>query len=249
MRTCSTSTSRARPGREVADRDLQPGLLRQGGQPQLPRAGPVAVGAARVRGDQQPPGPRVLAAASGVPPAADRLHRERGGVMVGAHVHPARVRRHVIEPVGNGLACAVAREIMRADSRRLTPGPPLPARVLELPDQLLLLGVHADHRVAAVLVGPGLLADVAGLGVPVRVLVPLDGLGVALQAEPLRAQQVAHGIGADLMALAGQLIREIASRLGRPPQRRHRIALLVRLDLWGSITESGLVRLPGWDHR
>ena len=32
------------------------------------------------------------------------------------------------------------------------------------------------------------------------------------------------------MALAGQLIREIAGRLGDPPQRRHRIAALLRLD-------------------
>ena len=32
------------------------------------------------------------------------------------------------------------------------------------------------------------------------------------------------------MALAGQLIRQIAGRLRRPPQRRHRIAALLRLD-------------------
>ena len=42
--------------------------------------------------------------------------------MVGTHVHPARVRRHVIDPVGNGLARAVAGEIMPAGGRRLTLG-------------------------------------------------------------------------------------------------------------------------------
>ena len=119
---------------------------------------------------------------------------------------------------------------MRAHRRRLALGPPLPARVLELPDQLLFLGVHADHRVAGALVGPGLLADVAELGVPVRVPRPLDGLGVALQAEPLGPQQVPDRVRGDLMALPGQLTREIAGRLGDPPQRRHRIAALLRLD-------------------
>ena len=74
-----------RPGREMADGDLQPGLHRQGRQFGFPRAGAVAVGAAGVRGDQQPPGQGVVAAPGCLPPAADRFHREGGGVMVGAH--------------------------------------------------------------------------------------------------------------------------------------------------------------------
>src|SRR5258708_40116849 len=89
------------------------------------------------------------------------------------------------------------------------------------PDQLLLLGVHADDRMTAVLMGTGLLTDVAELRVPVGVLAALDGLGVALQAEPLRPQQVSDRISAGLMALAGQVPRQLASRLRRPPQRRH----------------------------
>ena len=32
------------------------------------------------------------------------------------------------------------------------------------------------------------------------------------------------------MALPGQLLGQVPQRLGRPPQRRHRIAALVRLD-------------------
>ena len=74
---------------------------------------------------------------------------------------------------------------MRAGSHRLALGPPFPARVLELTDQLLLLGVHADHRVRGVLVGFDLLIDVPELRIAVRVPLALDGLGVALQAEPL----------------------------------------------------------------
>ena len=119
---------------------------------------------------------------------------------------------------------------MGPGGRGLALGPPLAARVLELADQLLLLGVYADHRIGGALVGLDLLVDVPELRVPVRVPLALDGLGVALQAEPLRPQQVADGVGADPVALAGQLVRQVAGRLRRPPQRRHRITPLLRLD-------------------
>ena len=150
--------------------------------------------------------------------------------MVGADVHPAGVGGQVVDPVRDRLAQAVLGEVVRRGLARAGPGPPFAAGVLELPDQLLLLGVHADHRVAGVLVGPGLLVDVPELRVPVRVLLALDGLGVALQAEPLLVQQVTDRVRADLVALAGQLGRQRPGRLDRPPQRRHRIAPLIRLD-------------------
>jgi hypothetical protein len=64
---------------------------------------------------------------------------------------------------------------------RLAPQAPLPAGVLVLADQFLLLGVHPDHRVPGRLLLLGLLVDVAELRVAVRVLRALDRLGVALQ--------------------------------------------------------------------
>ena len=149
--------------------------------------------------------------------------------MVGADGHPAGVRGQVIDPVRHRLARAVPGEVMGPGRRRLALGPPLAARVLELADQLLLLGVHADHRIGGVLVGLDLLVDVPELRVPVRVPLALDRLGVALQAEPLGPQQVTDGVGADPVALAGQLGRQVAGRLGGPPQRRHRITPLLRL--------------------
>jgi hypothetical protein len=112
---------------------------------------------------------------------------------------------------------------------RLAFGLPFAARILELPDQLLLLGVHADYWLSRRLVGFDLLVDVTELRVPVRVLLALDGLGVGLQAEPLLPQQVTDGVRRDLVALAGQFRRQAAGRLGRPPQRRHRIAPLIWL--------------------
>ncbi len=217
-----------RPRREVAAGDLQPGLRRQRGQLGLPRPGAVAVGAARIRGDQQPPDQGVVAAPGRLPPAADRFDGEGRGVMVGADRHPAGVRGQVIDAVRHRLAHAVPREVVGPGRRRLTLGPPFPARVLELADQLFLLGVHADHRIAGGLVSLDLLDDVPELRVPVRVPPALDGLGVALQAEPLGPQQVTHGVGADPVTLAGELGRQVAGRLGCPPQRRHRITPLLR---------------------
>ena len=74
-----------------------------------------------------------------------------------------------------------------------------------------------------------LLVDVAELGVPVRVLRSFEGLGVALEAEPVLPQQLAGRRCRDRMPLPGQLIGQVPQRLGRPPQRRHRIAPLVGL--------------------
>jgi hypothetical protein len=47
---------------------------------------------------------------------------------------------------------------------------PLPTTVSEAADQLLLIGVHADHRLPGGQVDLHLLVEVAELGVPVGVL-------------------------------------------------------------------------------
>jgi hypothetical protein len=75
-----------------------------------------------------------------------------------------------------------------------------------------------------------LLVEVAELGIPVGVLGALEGLDVGLQAEPFPPQQSAHRRGRDRMALSGELLGQVPQRLGRPPQRRHRVTALVRLD-------------------
>jgi hypothetical protein len=93
--------------REVADGDRQPGLGCQFDQFTFPQPQSVAVGTAAVGGDQQPVGSGVGGAADPfpsaadlVPPAADRLDRERAGVVIGSHRHPAGVGGDVIYAVG-----------------------------------------------------------------------------------------------------------------------------------------------------
>jgi hypothetical protein len=75
-----------------------------------------------------------------------------------------------------------------------------------------------------------LLVDVAELGIPIRVLCALQGLGGGLQAEAVLSQQPADGGRRDDMALLGELLGKVPQRLRRPAQRRHRIPPLAWLD-------------------
>src|SRR5665811_134025 len=123
----------------------RPGLGCELGQFTFPQPQPVTVGTSAVGGDQQPVGFGVGGGADLVPPAADRLDRERASVVVGSHRHPAGVGGHVVHPVRRDLAEFPFKVI---DIRRhwLTGRPVLPAAVTEVADKLLLFAVDADHR-------------------------------------------------------------------------------------------------------
>src|SRR6266699_1393044 len=116
---------------------------------------------------------------------------------------PAGVRGQVADPAGHRLARLLVSEVVHADPLGLPRRRPFRAAVLEVPDILLLLGVHADHRAAVVLerCDPGV--DVPELRVTVGVLFPLDRLGVALQAVPGPGQQPGHGPRCHRVALPG----------------------------------------------
>jgi hypothetical protein len=72
-----------------------------------------------------------------------------------------------------------------------------------MPELFLLLGIDADHWLPSHLVRLDLLVDIAELGIPVRMLLALQRLGVGLQAEALLAQQPAHRRRGDRITLAG----------------------------------------------
>lgn len=121
----------------MTDGDFQAGLQGQRGQFGFPRAGAVAVGAARVRGDQQPPRVRIVAAPLAVPPAADGLHGEGGGVVVRADADPSGVRCQIVDPVRDGLAQLRVREVVRPYLDRFALTVPLGAGVLVVADDFL----------------------------------------------------------------------------------------------------------------
>ena len=127
------------PWRQVADGELKPRLGRQPGQLGLPCPDPVAVGTTSVGTDQQPLGGRVGVAADLLPPASQRLDRERGGVVVDSDTDLAGMMPKVVDPIGDSLARLRVGEVMHVDPLGVARGLPLPTAVGEAPDQLLLL--------------------------------------------------------------------------------------------------------------
>jgi hypothetical protein len=109
---------------------------------------------ASIRTDQQPLSLGGGEPADLLPPAPQRLDRERRGVVVDPGPDPAAIAPRIVDPTGNGLA------------------------VGEAADQLLLLGIHAHYRLPGGEMDLGLLAEVAELGVPVDVLGALKVLTV-----------------------------------------------------------------------
>ena len=131
--------------------------------------------------------------------------------MVHPDVHPAAVAGHIVDPEGDRHLSLWSHEeeavVLHPD--RLARQPPDAARTGQHPDVLLLLRIHADHRLSVSLMCLGLLVDVPELRIPVRMLFPLQGLGVGLQAKPALSQQPAHRRRGDRMPLTGQFLGQI----------------------------------------
>ncbi len=119
---------------------------------------------------------------------------------------------------------------MHAHFLRLALGLPLLSAILEVADQLLLLGIHRDHRVAGGQARLGRRIEVSKLGVTVEMLRPCARLAVGLQTIPPLVQQLRYLLIADAMPLPPQLGGQPAHTLARPAQRRLRIAPRARLD-------------------
>jgi hypothetical protein len=111
----------------------------------------------------------------------------------------------------------------------LARGLPLPATACEAPDQLLLLGVHAHHRLASGKVRPRLFVEVAELGAPVGMSGALQGLDRALQPVALPLEQPPHGVVADRMPGRGERLGQLAGGLAGPAQRAVGVAAGVGL--------------------
>jgi hypothetical protein len=82
---------------------------------------------------------------------------------------------------------------------------------------------------------------VLGLGVAVRVILPLLGLAVGLQVVAGLRQQPGHGLMADLMPPRAEGLGEVPGALARPEQRRHRIAPGGGIDEITQVVEQGAI--------
>src|ERR1700674_1690737 len=138
----------AGPGRKMTDRDREADLIGKRLQREFPQAQTPAVAAAAVGRDQDPGGGGIELPAFGAPPPANRGYRERPGVVIGADGDKARVATDVVHSIRIRPRYLGGRKVMRPHTVWLLGAPPLPAGILEVPDELLFLGVDRDHRPA-----------------------------------------------------------------------------------------------------
>ena len=114
--------------------------------------------------------------------------------------------------------------------------------ILEIADQLLLLGVDGDRRLARRQRLLHLIVDIAELRIAVGMVRPLEGLAIGLQAIAQLSQQIGHHIMADAMTEPVKPGRQMAQALRRPQQWCHRIAARRRLDQFLEIGKQRQVR-------
>src|SRR3989442_11214635 len=118
----------------------------------------------------------------------------------------------------------------------------LPA-VLEIPDQLLLLGVDRDDRVTGTQETPHPAVDMLELSVPIPVARSLDGLAVRLQAVVELVKQVAHELMRHLVMLVPKFLGDLPDTLAGPAQRRFRVAACRWLDQALQVGQQGEIFL------
>lgn len=130
----------------------------------------------------------------------------------------------IVNPVGSDLAQLRDLEVVHADHLRVLPRTQLATGILEVANQLLLLGIHRDRRLAG---GDRRLhrrIDVRELLIAVRMLAPLARLTVGLTAVLQIPRQVRYHPLTGLEALRGQRLDQVTQAAADPAQRRLGIA-------------------------
>ncbi len=102
---------------------------------------------------------------------------------------------------------------------RVSLGSPFSARILEVADQLFLLGVHRDNGKALLLLLANPIIEVNELSVPIRVCRSLPCLPIRLQRVIVFVQEIGNDPGAHRMPHRLQLGGQFASALRCPSQR------------------------------
>src|SRR5271166_2188593 len=210
-------------GWQVGHRYLQAGLIGEALQFSLPQPDPNAVGPAAIGGDGQTVRSGITRLAQLLPPTPDAFHREGRSVGIDTNTDPAVIGRDVIHTIRGHLAELRQLEVVHPHRLRILLTTQLPARVLEIANQLLLLRIHRDCRL---IVRNGCLhrcIDVRELGIPIRAVAPFARLAIGLATVFLRPQQLSHQPLADLETLGNQRLDQMALAAADPAQRRARI--------------------------
>jgi hypothetical protein len=133
----------------------------------------------------------------------------------------AFMAREVVNPIRNGFAHSILKEVRREHLQRRLPLSP--ARVLEEAHQLLFLGIHADNGQSGFLELAALASDVAHLTISFGVLVTTQPLAIRPQGIAFEVQQTGDGRPSD-PEFPAQSSRQFAQRLARPLETGNGIA-------------------------
>src|SRR5215813_9740826 len=189
-------------GRQMADRHLQSGLVREALQLALPKAEAGTVAAATVSGDDQALCVGIAGVAEPLPPATDALDREFRRVGTDTDVDPALVGAHVVNPVGRHFSLSLNFEVVDEHRFGITLGAQLLTAVFKIPDELLFLRIDRNRwltRRQRSLHGD---IDVFELRIAIGMLTALSGLAIGLTAEAQIAQHLADELSPRNLGLA-----------------------------------------------
>ena len=226
----------------MTDRDGNAEFVGQVLQLALPKANADTVAAATIGGDQKFCREREAGARHRLPSAPNGVDREACRVFVDADTHPPGIVGNVVDPVGRRPPELRDDEVVRTHRLGLTLRTVLTTAILEIADQFLLLGIDRDRWLPR---GQRLLhlsIDVPKLGIAVGMVRPLAGLAIGLEAVSQIAQKIGHHIVTNTMAKFTKPGRHVAQALGRPQQRRRRIAACRRLHQVLEIGEQRRIR-------
>ena len=147
------------PWREVGNADGNASVVGKALQFEFPHSRARCIAAPSVGGDEQLLGLGVGALAHTLAPIGNGANSKLWSVVIDADVDPSRVVVEIVDAIRNHFAKGVVDEVVDADRYGLTSRLPLGASVLEVANQLFLLGIDRDHRRTACLKIVDTLAD------------------------------------------------------------------------------------------
>src|SRR3954468_23820753 len=211
-----------RSSRVVRHGQGQPELIGQPLQRHLPPPFPVVVGPTAVHLDQQPFRLRIAVTADIQPPATNRGHGEVRRVVRGTDDDVAIVVRQVVDAGGDRSARRPTGIVVIQDVA-VAP-PPATARILEVADPLLLLGIDANDWQAMSYVPVPEPRQVAELLIPVGIPNPRQPLAVGPQGGLPLPQQPGDRTRRQVVSAAAQGLLDIPQRAMRPLQPGDRVS-------------------------
>src|SRR5438270_1513109 len=132
--------------RKVTDGDREAGAIREALQFPFPQSEARPLAATGIGSDDERAGLRIRRPPHAVPPAADRVYRNAGPVVIDADADPPFIALEIVDAVRDGFPVAGRRdhEVMDAHPVRSPFWTPGAAAILEVANQFFLLRVDRD---------------------------------------------------------------------------------------------------------